>query len=314
MSKNRFFELIEQYDIITIYRHTAADPDALGSQFGLKQWISETYPDKKVYALGHDLGSQAHLFPNIDDASLEDIKQSLAIILDTGNAERIDDQRYLEAAYRLKIDHHINVHHYADEEYVIPTASATCEILATLFDERNIVLSKETAKHLYIGLTTDTAQFTTNNTTATSLRMAAYLAESGIDLFEINQSKLNKSYKEYEFENYLRSKVTLYKEAIAFVMVSRKEYESFGLNYNQAKEKVYIMKNVSEFEAWALFCESEADATLYNASLRSKHIAVSDIAYAHHGGGHRNASGVKDLTSQDVEDILEEMSLAYTNL
>ena len=41
-------KLIEQYEVITIFRHIHPDCDALGSQFGLKQWISENYPDKKV--------------------------------------------------------------------------------------------------------------------------------------------------------------------------------------------------------------------------------------------------------------------------
>jgi nanoRNase/pAp phosphatase (c-di-AMP/oligoRNAs hydrolase) len=45
-----FFQLVEQYDVITIYRHIAPDGDALGSQFGLKQYLLDTYPHKQVYA------------------------------------------------------------------------------------------------------------------------------------------------------------------------------------------------------------------------------------------------------------------------
>ena len=66
MNTDILFELVEQYDIITIYRHVSPDADALGAQFGLKQWIQETYPQKQVYALGRDAGSKQSLFPQMD--------------------------------------------------------------------------------------------------------------------------------------------------------------------------------------------------------------------------------------------------------
>ena len=112
----RIFALIAQYDTITLFRHQAADCDALGAQFGLKQWIQEHYPDKQVYALGTSLGSHGKDFPPIDAVSDEIITCSLAIILDTANAQRIDDERWRKAAYKIKIDHHIfyRCYHAAD--------------------------------------------------------------------------------------------------------------------------------------------------------------------------------------------------------
>ena len=47
------FEKIKEYDNVVIARHIGADPDALGSQFALKNIILELFPDKKVYAVGH---------------------------------------------------------------------------------------------------------------------------------------------------------------------------------------------------------------------------------------------------------------------
>ena len=42
---NQIKEVIEQYDIICIYRHVFPDGDAKGSQFGLKTWIERKYPN-----------------------------------------------------------------------------------------------------------------------------------------------------------------------------------------------------------------------------------------------------------------------------
>ena len=44
---------IKKYDDIVIVRHIGADPDALGSQLGLKELIKINYPEKKVLALGN---------------------------------------------------------------------------------------------------------------------------------------------------------------------------------------------------------------------------------------------------------------------
>lgn len=43
----QIFKQIKKYDTIVIARHIGADPDALGSQFALKNIILELFPDKK---------------------------------------------------------------------------------------------------------------------------------------------------------------------------------------------------------------------------------------------------------------------------
>ena len=49
----QIFKVIKKYDTIVIARHIGADPDALGSQFALKEIILKTFPNKKVYAVGN---------------------------------------------------------------------------------------------------------------------------------------------------------------------------------------------------------------------------------------------------------------------
>ncbi|WP_246819817.1 bifunctional oligoribonuclease/PAP phosphatase NrnA [Aerococcus sp. HMSC035B07] len=45
-------QAIEAYDTIIIHRHQRPDPDALGSQLGLKAVLEATYPEKKYMQLG----------------------------------------------------------------------------------------------------------------------------------------------------------------------------------------------------------------------------------------------------------------------
>ncbi|MDO5122570.1 MAG: bifunctional oligoribonuclease/PAP phosphatase NrnA, partial [Erysipelotrichaceae bacterium] len=88
---------IEAADIITIYRHVHPDCDAVGSQFGLFNWLKENWPEKLVYALGREKCTQGH-WPETDEVSDETIRNSLAIVLDTANTARIDDERAISAS------------------------------------------------------------------------------------------------------------------------------------------------------------------------------------------------------------------------
>lgn len=312
----RLFDCITEYDTITLFRHIGADADALGAQFGLKQWINENYPQKRVYALGASVGSIAVHYPSIDEADDEAIQSSLAIILDTANASRIDDTRCLGAAFKIKIDHHIFVDAYADIEYIEDKKGATCEILANMFQQRGETLSKQCAEYLYSGLIADTLQFSINATTPQMLRTAAYLVEQGVDVAKVNEMNFSKSLKEYRYETYIREHVQLFHEHIAFCKITKAEYEQFDLTYNEAKEKTYALSHVNEFHAWILFVESTDSSNempLYNASIRSRNVIINDIAMNFNGGGHRYACGAKNLTEAQITELLEQLSQRINN-
>ncbi|MEG0290630.1 MAG: bifunctional oligoribonuclease/PAP phosphatase NrnA [Erysipelotrichaceae bacterium] len=308
--EEKFFKTIEKAPVITIFRHVGADSDALGSQFGLKTWICDTYPDKKVYALGEDIGSCASQYPSIDHIDDETIKTSLAIILDTANTARIDDERWILATQTMKIDHHIQVEKFGNIQIVKEAAGATCEIIATIFANHHEKISKQCATYLYSGLIADTLQFSIATTTSNTLRAAAYLADFDIDIPSINKQNFTKSKKEYVYETYLRSHMVMKGEHIAYCIVTKKEYESFNLTLNEAKEKVYAFANVKEFEIWALFVENGQDENgeiLFNGSLRSARYPIDPIANKYHGGGHKLACGVKSLHAPEIESLLTEL-------
>lgn len=306
----RLFELIRQYDVITIFRHISPDADALGSQFGLKQWIQDTYPEKLVYALGTEAGSKLQYFPDIDHAEDAKVRQSLAIILDTANASRVDDDRWKTAAHCLKIDHHIFVETFTDEEYVEDLAGATCEILASFFEQASIQLSATAAQFLYSGMIADTLRFSIPTTTPRTLQLAAYLVGCGVDVQRVNEENFSTSLKQFRYENYLRSNCIIAEDKMAYVIVNKEDYEAFDINFNEAKEKVFVLGGVHEFKAWALFVEKETDEQgirRYNGSLRSRSTMINEIAMRYQGGGHRYACGVKNLSRDDIDTIVRDI-------
>ena len=118
------FDTLEAHDTIAIYRHVYADGDAMGAQFGLKALIEARWPQKRVYAPGKSVGSCAVFYPAPDEIDEETASRSLAIILDTSNAARVDDAHWRLAAHKIRIDHHIHVESFCDEELIDPSAAA----------------------------------------------------------------------------------------------------------------------------------------------------------------------------------------------
>lgn len=298
--------LIKDYDTICLFRHQIADADALGSQFGLKSFIEQVYPEKKVYALGNSLGSCAYLFPSIDEVDDSIIQQSLAIVTDTANSERVDDARFLSAKKIVKIDHHVIVDNYAHEEIVDVKASATCEILAKLFKDSGVSINTSCAKYLYLGLLADSANFTTTNTSATTLEMGAYLVSCGLNVNEVLQERTNLTLNDYQYTTLVRSKAQV-KDKVIYAVMEREDYTKFGFTYNEAKEKVFCMSNINEMEMWCLFTKDQ-EKDVYHGSLRSKNFEINEVANTFGGGGHKHACGVKNLSLSTIDELLNALN------
>lgn len=299
---NQVIELIEQFDTICIFRHILPDGDANGSQFGIKSWIENKYPEKKVYALGKE--RENTFFPSCWHEEI-DYSNALAIVCDTSNHERIDGEGYSKCGKIVKLDHHPVVDNYGDINVVDEMACATCELIGALLMDQNEMLTLETATYLYCGLLTDSQKFSIPSVTKRTFRVAAYLVSFGVDIQKCNQKMFSNNLVEYEFESYIRTKVQFVEDGLAYVITNIHDYEQFGLTFEKAKEKVNVMANVDEFEVYCLYTEQSEG--LYSASFRSKRTVLNDIAAHFGGGGHNFASGAKNLTIDDIYKANQEL-------
>lgn len=298
-------DLINKYQIITIYRHQRPDGDAVGSQLGLKEFIQDNFKDKQVYALGVDLYDA---YPIVDEVSDETIANSLAIVLDTSNRERISDSRYALAKEIVKIDHHPVVDAYGTYNYVNPKAAATAELLVAIFKSPAFAIfkiSKRAATYLYSGLLTDTLSFKTSNTTADTLRSASILAESEIDIYDINEHLFNRNLADFNFCNYLRTNLK-YEDGLAYALLDNDSLKQFNIDGNKARAYISEINGIEEFKIWVVFTENSEGT--FDASVRSKKpYIINTIAQKYNGGGHPNASGIKGLKLETIKDLLDDL-------
>lgn len=304
--KSIFQEAIENFEVITIFRHENPDMDALGSQCGLSNWLKENYPNKQVYMCGNDFGRHPEL--QSDTPVSEDmIRSSLAIILDTANSARVDDTRYQLAKETMRIDHHPYVEKFANIEIIKVEDAATCQLLGELFIEVGLeTISLKTAEYLYQGILTDTLCFRTNNTTPDTLYIASIIARTGINISKINQKVFDIDIDTFNYISMLRNKV-ITRGGVAYAIITKEDIRPYQLSINQAREFVSELGNVKDYLIWCIFTQDEENPEVYKGSLRSKEVAINEIASRFNGGGHKNACGVKNLTMNQVNTLIDEL-------
>ena len=97
---------IKEYETIIIHGHKRPDGDCYGAQFGLKNIIKESFPDKNVYVVGQR-SEFVDFVGKMDEISNETYQNALSIVVDTAVEDRISDERYTLGKEVIKIDHHI---------------------------------------------------------------------------------------------------------------------------------------------------------------------------------------------------------------
>ena len=153
---NEIMQRVKEAETIIIHRHVRPDPDAYGSQLGLKLYLERKFPEKNVYAAGEAEPSLSFIgdLDEIDDSVYSD---ALVIVCDTANAPRIDDQRYLNGQSLIKIDHHPATDQYGDVNFVNTEASSTSEIIFDFIAHFNdlSIIDEQVARVLYLGIFLD---------------------------------------------------------------------------------------------------------------------------------------------------------------
>ncbi len=295
---------IEQYDKIVILRHVNPDGDAVFSQYALETFLKDNYPLKQVRRGGQELWN---LFGELEEIPDSFFEGALAVIVDTSNVERIDDQRYALVDRIIKIDHHPNHDPYGKMNIVDDSSPAACALLTEiLFSDAfcDLYLSETACRYLYSGIVADTLNFRTSNCTAKTLDLAARLVQEGdFHMSDVSDQIFVKSKEEFRQVTELRSLVKL-EDRFAYLLLEEDDLLRIGISCSDAKNNVGEFGNIIDVTVWAVIAWNR-EKNSYEASLRSKRgYPVNGLARDFCGGGHANASGIKDLSLKDVESLI----------
>lgn len=297
-------EHIKHYQTIIIHRHQKPDPDALGSQAGLKEIIRHNFPDKKVLITGFDEPSLAWI-SLMDQVSDDDYKEALVIVTDTANRPRIDDERYTMGACLIKIDHHPNDDVYGDLSYVDTKTSSASEIIAEFAFSQGLALTDEAARLLYTGIVGDTGRFLYASTSSKTLAIASQLRNYAFDFAAISRQMDSFPLKIAKLQGYVFEQLDIDDSGAARLLLSQKVLNSFGISLAESSAIVSAPGKIDVVQAWVIFVELPDGQ--YRVRMRSKEKVINGIAKRHQGGGHPLASGATSSGLEENEQIYQEL-------
>lgn len=303
-------EKIKAYQTIIIHRHQRPDPDALGSQVGLRELIRYHFPEKKVLATGEDEPSLVWI-TKMDPVLDSDYEGALVIVTDTANTPRIDDDRYTQGDFLIKIDHHPNEDVYGDLVHVDTTASSASEIIADFALETGLSLSDEVARLLYTGIVGDTGRFLYPTTTSKTMEVASLLRQHDFDFAAISRQMDSFPFKIAKLQGYVFDNLEIDENGAARLLLSQEILQKFEVTEAETATIVGTPGKIDSVEAWAIFVE-QVDGT-YRVRLRSKTVVINEIAKRHDGGGHPLASGANSSGLLENKQIYQEVKEAVAH-
>ena len=307
---HQILEKIKEYDTIIIHRHMKPDPDALGSQVGLKALLEHHFPEKNIKAVGFDEPTLTWMaeMDLVEDSAYQG---ALVIVCDTANTARIDDKRYSQGDFLIKIDHHPNDDVYGDLSWVDTSSSSASEMITLFAQTTQLAFSDHAAELLFAGIVGDTGRFLYPSTTARTLRLAASLREHNFDFAALTRKMDTMSYKIAKLQGYIYDHLEVDENGAARVILSQEVLKQFNVTDAETAAIVSAPGRIDSVSLWGIFVE-QADGH-YRVRLRSKIHPINEIAKEHDGGGHPLASGANSYSLEENEIIYQKLKNLLKN-
>ncbi|WP_301108461.1 bifunctional oligoribonuclease/PAP phosphatase NrnA [Sporosarcina sp.] len=305
--KRQIIDTIEQYETIIIHRHVRPDPDAYGSQMGLKALLENNYPEKRVLAAGtHDV--LLNYLSKPDEVTEEDYNGALVIVTDTANTDRIDGSYFDRGALLLKIDHHPNEDPYGDERWVNTDASSCSEMIYTLYEEGKASfgwdMSPEAARFLFAGIVGDTGRFMFQSATEKTFEVASSLIKQNFDRTQLFADMYEVDRKILHLQGYIYQNFTIDENGAAYIKLTQEILKQFDVTVAETSELVGSLGNVKGICAWIIFVEEDDQIRV---RLRSKGPVINKLAMQYNGGGHPLASGATVYSWEEADEVIGKL-------
>lgn len=188
MNRNRAdaARILVNADRILILTHRRPDGDTSGSaaalcrglrQLGKQAWVLEN-PEMTARfqwlhgGLTKPEAEEGDFIVCVDVASAKMLPEAFLPLLDR---------------MELRVDHHGSAVSFANQELVDPGSASCAEIVWDILQELGVQPDADIATAVYVGLATDTGCFRYSNTTAHTFATAAACAQTGMNVYGINQ-------------------------------------------------------------------------------------------------------------------------------
>ncbi len=312
----KIYRQIKRYNTIVIARHIGADPDALGSQFALRELIKLKFPKKEVYAIGNP-SNRFKFMGNLDKIDNDiDYSNTLLIVLDTPDIKRIDGVELDKYKNIVKIDHHPKVDEYANIEVVDENSSSSCQLILEFIFANWLPITKEMAKNIYLGIVSDTGRFMHGYTTSRTFELVnKMIKKTKLDFTSLYESLYMRPLAEIRFQGYIYENMEVTDNGTAYINLTEDLLKEYEVDSASAGNIISELKCVDEILIWVFFSEDKK-SNLIRANIRSRGPYINDIASIYGGGGHKLASGARLVSWEQAKNLvndLDELAKKYIN-
>jgi bifunctional oligoribonuclease and PAP phosphatase NrnA len=299
----RILNKIKEYETIIIHGHKRPDGDCYGSQFGLKNIINSTYPNKKVYVVGQTSNFVDYV-GKVDTITDDQYLDALVIVVDTATAERISDERYTMGKYLIKIDHHIPVDDYGDLRWVDTNFPSCAQMIAYFYYKfkNELKITKEGAIALYTGIVTDTGRFRYRGVSKVTHQLAGMLLEKGVDVEYIDQNLSKETLEMIALKGHVYSNYHT-ADGFIYLKMTRDVIDKYNVSDEQAASVVNLLSGIEGYPVWALFIEYPNEIRI---RLRSNGPTINQLANKYGGGGHAKAAGCRLENWDQLNDFIKD--------
>ena len=298
---------IKKYDDIVIARHIGADPDALGSQFALKELIKINFPEKKVIALGNP-ASRFRYLGSLDKDDEMDYSKALLIVLDTPDVKRIDINVDINKFSNvIKIDHHPFVEKYASIEVMDEDASSTSQLITEFILANKLKINDTIAKYLYTGIVSDTDRFLHDYTSKRTFELVNYLLEnSNFKVTSVYEPLYMRPLEEIRFQGYIYQNMEITGNGLAYIKITDDLMKEYKVDSASAGNMINELKFIDKIIVWVFFSE-DTKSNLIRANIRSRGPYINELATIYGGGGHKYASGARLTSWKQTQNMIDDL-------
>lgn len=321
---SRSYKLIEAAERIVILTHLSPDGDAVGSSLGLYHFLREIGKEPVVVVPNRFPGFLNWMSGAADIVVLEEkhkevqgliTEADLLICVDFNDLKRIDGAKpFVEQSHAKKIliDHHLSPEAFADVTISHPEISSSSELVFRLICRMGFFqnITKACAESIYVGMMTDTGNFSYASQSPEIYHIISELLSKGIDKDNIYRLVYN-TYSENRMRLMgfcLVEKMKLYKEQrTAVISLSLDELARFDYQVGDAEGFVNIPLSIEGIDI-SIFVRE--DVKKVKMSFRSQGtFPVNKMASTYfNGGGHLNAAGGESyLSLAETLDKLEKV-------
>lgn len=300
---------IETYETIVIARHIGVDPDAMASQIGLKEAILETFPKKKVYAVGQGSSKFTYL-GKLDKLEDIDYNKTLLIILDTPDKRRVDIENIELYPKKIKIDHHPFVEKFCDIEWIDDCTSSTCQLIIELLYNTNLKRTRPIMEKLFQGVISDTNRFMFSNSKAsTFLLIGKMMEEYQFDLATLYEPLYMRPLKEIRLQGYIEQNLNVTEHGVGHIQITDEIINKFKVDSSSAGNMINNLNFIEEVLVWLTISEDIKNGMI-KISIRSRGPEINKIAENYNGGGHKLASGARVKNEEEIKFLIHDLDNA----